>query len=964
MNKFYSTILLTLITVASFAQGGKIRGRIIEKTTAEAAIGATVKVLETNKAMFTDLDGTFSFDVAPGTYIIEIGYIGFKTTKISEITIKANETKVLDDILLEEDNKMLEEIVVRASLLRTTEEALNMIRKKSNVMLDGISAAKIRQIGDNTAVEAAKRITGVSIEGGKYVYIRGLGDRYSKTTLNNVDIPGLDPDMNTVQMDIFPTNLIDNIVVSKNFTAEQSADFTGGLLNVETKDFPERKLFAVSVSGGFNPSMHFNPNALSYKGGKTDWLGYDDGTRALPALANNAAIPTPISGSSDGEVNSFVRSFNPTLAAKRQRNTMNHGLNISAGDQLDIFKNSGRNLKLGYIFSLSYKSDQRYYDDVTYGEYQRFIDPTVNELRYATIQQGEFSENNVLIGSLGGIAIKSAKSKIRLTAMRLQNGESRAGKFNIKNSDAAVGQSGYFATSDNLEYNQRSLTNILLNGVHRFGDNKWQIDWKLSPTFSTSYDPDIRKTAFTVTDTKTSFNAGAGGNPSRIWRYLNEVNYTAKFDVDRNYTFKGNDARLKFGFSHLYKQRDYEIKFFDVQFFGRQSWDSADPSQVLSPQNIYPSGTNNIYYQSGNNNPNPNQYNSDINNTGVYASNEMSLNNKLKTVLGVRVERYVQRHTGRDQKFASGDVENGKNLVNEEVINSINLFPSVNFIYQLDEKTNVRLSYTKTIARPSFKELSFAQIIDPITNRIFNGSLFQYPAWNGNLKETNIDNIDLRLEKYLEGGQLISASVFYKHFLNPIELVRIPEQQTSSEFQPRNVGNGRILGLEFEFNHTLGFVSERLSNFAVNGNFTYLQSEITMSNVEFLARKNFEKTDQVVSNKRQMAGQSPFVINAGLTYNNVDKAVNVGLFYNVKGSTLTVVGIGLSPDVYSVPFNSLNFSFNKKIGTDDRFSVDVKATNLLNDKMEVNYKSFETKDATFSSISPGRTLSLGLSYRL
>lgn len=966
MNKKLFTLLflLALAPLIVLSQNGTVRGKVFEKNTSDPAIGATVAFLGTTVATFTDLDGTFSLSIKPGKYTIQVGYIGFQKFTVKDIEVKENEVSVLNDILLEEDTKVLEEVVVTASLLRTTEEALTMIRKKSNLMLDGISANKMRQIGDATAVEAAKRITGVSIEGGKYVYIRGLGDRYSKTTLNNVDIPGLDPDMNTVQMDIFPTNLIDNIVISKNFSANQGADFTGGLLNIETKAFPERKFLNFSISSAFNPSMHFNADALTYEGGKTDWLGFDDGTRKLPRLAENSVVPTPISGNSSENVNMFIKTFNPTLAATRQRNFMDVGFNFSTGNQIDIFKKSGKGLKLGYIFSASYKQDQRYYDDVSYGEYQRYIDPAQTELRFATTQEGEFSERNVLAGLLGGVAVKSKNSKIRLTAMRLQNGESRAGKFEITNSESAVGQSGYFATSDNLEYNQRSLTNVLLNGVHLFADNKWEIDWKFSPTFSTSYDPDIRKTAFTVTPTRVSFNAGAGGNPSRIWRNLEEFNGTAKVDIKRNYTYKGKDAAFLFGGSHLYKERDYEILFFDIQFFGSQSWTTNDASLVLTDENIYPASKNNIYYQSGNNNPNPNQYNSDVNNTGLYFLNEVYLNPKFKTIVGLRAEKYVQRHTGRDIKFANGDIANGNNLNNEVVINSLNFFPSLNFIYELTDATNLRIGYSKTIARPSFKEMSFAQILDPITNRIFNGSLFEYSDWNGRLVETKIDNLDVRYEKYFDKGDMFSISGFYKRFQNPIELVRIPEQQTSTEFQPRNVGQGQLFGTEIEFNKNLGFISTFLKDVKFNGNFTYLISEISMSDLEFNSRKSFERVSQSITNKRQMAGQAPFMINTGFSYQSLEKGFNAGIFYNVKGPTLNVVGIGLFPDVYTMPFHSLNMSLNKKFGKDEKYSIDVKAANLLNDTIDVNYKSFNAKDETFSSINPGRSFSIGFSYSL
>lgn len=955
------TFALLFFAGLVFGQTGTIRGTIIEASSGLTVIGANVVLAEDGSiGSTTDLDGEFTIQVAPGTYTLKVTYIGFQPLSIEGVEVTADKVTPLGQIQLSEDNVTLNEVVVQATAIRKSETAVLLLKKKAPAMLDGISSARMELTGDATAVEAAKRVTGVSIEGGKYIYVRGLGDRYSKTTLNGMDIPGLDPDRNTLQMDIFPTNLLDNIIVSKNFTAEMPADFTGGLLNIETKDFPEDKIMSVSVSTTYNPSMHFNPDFLTYDGGATDWLGIDDGTRALPDLARSDNIPTPISGASELEVNQFVRSFSPELAAQQQRNYLDFSAGISLGNQLDVGSN-GNNF--GYIFSLSYKNSYKYYDDVMYGEYQRFSEPSQYELRYATVQDGALGEQNILIGGLAGIAYKTQNSKYRLTAMHLQNGEKRAGFFNVDNDGEAVGQSGYLAVSDNLEYNQRGLTNVLLNGKHRLGESGWEIDWRLSPTISTSDDPDIRKTAFTQESQDTFFVAGAGGNPTRIWRYLDEVNLSARLDFSKDYEFNGEDAKLRFGASHVYKERDYEILFFDMQFFGRQDWPNPDPAVVLHPQYIYPSRPNRIYYQSGNPDPNPNAYSSNVNNTGFYISNEFTPFNNLKAILGVRAENFVQRHTGRDQLWANGDFQNGNNLDDEKVLESLDFFPTANLIYSLTDDQNLRFSYSRTIARPSFKELSFAQILDPITNRIFNGSLFAYSDWTGNLTETRIDNIDFRWELFQEGGQLFSISAFYKQFDNPIELVRIPEQQTSTEFQPRNVGDGQLYGIELEIRKNLTFISPGLENFAFSGNVTFVESQIDMSNVEFNARKNFERTGENLDNVRQMAGQAPYVINAGLIYSNPDKGWESGLFYNVKGETLEIVGAGLYPDIFFQPFHSLNFSLSKKFGEDNRSSIDFQISNILNDRVESFYQSFQARDRVFNSIGPGVAFGVGFGHK-
>ncbi len=960
---FYLGFGLILFSSFAYAQNGVIRGKVIESTSGEGAIGATVVLEGTSIAAFTDIDGEFTMEAPFGKHNISISYVGFQKKNISDITINEQKSEIyIENIVLDTDTKVLEEVVVKAQLLRTSEEAITMIKHHSPVILDGISSAKMKITGDATAVEAAKRITGVSIEGGKYVYVRGLGDRYTKTTLNGIDIPGLDPDRNSLQMDIFPTSLVDNIMVSKNFSAEMPADFTGGLMNVETKAFPENKVLNVSFGVGYNPQANLRSDFLTYDGGKYDLLAFDDGSRSLPELANGSNVPTPISGHSKQDVTSFVQSFNPELAVGTKNSPLNYSGGITFGNQKTLANKSN---KIGYLLSLNYKLDYQFYDNTTYGEYQRYKDASVSELRYATIQEGQYTDENVLIGGLAGIAYKGKKSKVRLMVMRLQNGEKRAGIFDIDNDGTAVGQSGYIAKSNNLEYNQRSLTNFLLGGTHYLNNDKFEVDWKLGTTYSASSDPDIRKTAFTYTNTgNILFSAGAGGNPSRIWRDLSEQNQNGRVDFTYNYGYKGNAAKLKFGVNILRKERDYEIKFFDMQFFGSQKWESDDIASVLDLKNIYPATKNNIYYQSGNNDPNPNQYNSTSLNQGYYVSNEMSLSEQMKVIAGVRLENFKQFHTGRDQRYASGDTQNGKNLDNDVVLNTINFFPSLNVVYRLGDLANARVAYAKTVARPSFKELSFAQIIDPLTNRIFNGSLFTYAAWDGNLKETNIDNFDFRLEKYSKGGQLMSISAFYKSFKNPIELIRIPEQQTSTEYQPRNVGDGSVLGVEIEIIKSLNFVHSALTNWQLSLNFSAVESKIDMSDAEYNSRLEYLKDGESIKQTRKMAGQAPYIINGGISYNDFEKGFDAGLFYNVKGSTLNIVGIGLFPDIYTEPFHSLNFGLNKSLGKSEKLSLDVKVSNILGDTVDIMYKSYNAENKIFSSINPGRSLSIGLSAKL
>lgn len=989
----FSSLLIFMILCSSWtytrAQTGTIRGTVIDDATGEPMIGVTIVVEGSSQGTATDFEGSFSLELQPGVYNLQVSFISYKTLNITSVNVVAGEINALGTIRLSEDIETLEDVVVvTADVIRNNEAALLTVKRKSANLLDGISADNFRKIGDSDAGAAIKRVTGVSVEGGKYVYVRGLGDRYTKTMLNSVDIPGLDPDRNSLQIDIFPTNLIDNMIVLKTALADLPADFTGGVVNIETKDLPDEKILDVSLGITYNPSMHFQDDFLDYEGSDTDWLGFDSDLRDLPP--NPRDIPRPLV-SDDDEVLNFSKSLSPVLAGKDETSFLDYSLGISLGNQIDLGSK-----KLGYIFSGTYKTSRTLYDDAAYGEYQRPTSQSDNdELIAASIQNGRLATKNVLLGGLGGLTFKGDNAKYTLTALHLQNGESKAGQFRIvsdpEDERNAVGKSNYIAeNSNNIEYSQRSLTNILLSGEHHVANDKWIVDWRLSPTFSDIKDPDIRVAAFTTDLGEPELDAGAAGFPTRIWRFLDETNLVGRLDITRNLELFNSDAKIKLGGYYTYKDREYEILSYNLAFFGSQpDWELDDPNIILVDENLYPN-SGNAYYQSANVFPNPNAYQSDVNNIAGYVSIEMNPFPKLKTILGLRVEDFTQKHTGRDQD-AAGVLSNaidagitnldsvisviqndpnsayGNALNDDKVLDATDFFPSVNLIYELKELQNIRLSYSRTIARPSFKELSYAQILDPISNRTFNGGLFSYntngDSWDGNLSETRIDNIDLRWELFAERGQTLSVSTFYKRFDDPIELVRIPSAQTNNEFQPRNVGDGQVYGAELEFRKSLDFVSPRFNNFYVNSNVTFTESVLDMTDVEFNARKDYERPGQDVDDTREMAGQAPFVINAGIGYEDFDIGLDAGLFYNVQGETLVVVGGGLFPDVYSEPFHSVNFNINKSFGEDDGLSLNLSVSNILNDKREQFYQGHDAEDQIFTSWSPGISFGVGIGYK-
>lgn len=945
-------LLVLILPVLMWGQKGLIRGQIIEGETGEPLFMANVALKGTLIGGTTDFDGNFELSADPGMYSVEFSFIGLNAVIVTDVLVESGEVTVINPIKLEPSNLELGEVTITAEAARNTETALITVKKKSVTLMDGISAAKLKKTGDSDAGDAAKRVTGVSVEGGKYVYVRGLGDRYTKTMLNGVDVPGLDPDRNSIQIDIFPTSLLENMVITKSSLAELPADYTGGLVNIETKEFPVKKMLSVSVSTSFNPSMHLNNEYISYEGGSTDFLGFDDGTRKIPNQVREGDQFLRPGFTSDERVSEFNKSFSKELGADQTTSPVDFGLGVTSGNQYTLANGN----KLGYIFSTTYKNETKFYDNAINSEYVVPSNDDDFQLDQATSQSGILGEKNILLAALAGVAYKTPEAKYKLTLMHLQNGVSTAAQQDIESIDAVPGQSNYSAKANILGYSQRGLTNLLLRGEHFMDEGAWKIEWTASPTLSNITEPDLRRTAFTVRPNGFIFAPGEGGNPQRNWRFLDEINLVGKVDVTREFNyFDERPAKFKFGVSHVYKNRDYEILGVDLQVNTTAPVFSGDPDEVLIDENLYSQGE--LYYSIISGNPNPNKFNSYSNNFGAYASGEFAPLLNLKAVIGLRMEYFTQNHTGRSTNPPII-------LEDERVLDALDLFPSINLIYALNEKQNLRLSSSRSIARPSFKELSFAQIIDPITNRIFNGGLFPYAGeWNGNLTETRINNFDLRWETFMERGELISVSVFAKTFDDPIELVRVPLAFTTSEFQPRNVGDGVLYGFELEARKSLAFLSPSFKKWSASVNYTWVRSRISMTDAEFENRLSFEKEGETLENTRSMAGQAPYIINTGISYDDIEKNFNAGLYYNVKGKTLAIVGGGIFPDVYTEPFQSLNFTANKSFGEDGKTSVNLKVSNLLNDVTELFYNSYKSDPQLFSSLAPGTSFSLGISYK-
>ena len=939
-KKIYSFLILLLLTFGfTSAQTGTLAGNIIDGEFIEPMAFANILVKGTTIGTTSDFDGKYQLELEPSTYTIVFSFVGYTTQEISDVVIKEGEVTPLDVTLT---TNSLEAVVITTSIKRNTENAVLNMQKKSVVVLDGLSAQAIKNTGASNLASAVKNIPGVSIEGGKYVYVRGLGDRYTKSILNGIDIPGLDPDRNTIQMDLFPTNILDNVIILKSASAEYPADFTGGIVDIVTKDFPTKPEYTFSLGTGYNPDMHFNDKYLTYTGSDTDVFGYDDGTRDLPIHRYQ-----PIPGTFENKLllTTLTNRFQRELQAKQETSNANFDFGFTLGNQYDIGSD-----KIGYQASFSYKNQTTFYENRQDGAFvKNSSDSSVNDLSFALKSNGSEGINNVVLNGMLGLTYKTDKSKFKANLLHIQNGESTAGSFDQVISQDGVGGGLEPLTKNALAYTERSVTNLLISGDHRFSDdeNALNLEWKFSPTFSKVMDKDHRITPLQQSGEGDFFiSPSASTFPIQLWRNLVEENWVVKIDLDKTVKLFGKPTKLKFGGAYTYKFRDFSIDDFTFNISGDDSFIAdGNVDNLLASENLWnpttDSGTHLVFGDQFN----PNDaYEGEQIIGATYFSAEFNLSEKLITVFGVRSEFFNSYYTGQN---------NSSVYDNESILDAFDLFPSANLIYELTDNTNLRSSYSRTTARPSFKEASVAQIFDPITNRLFIGSI--------NLTPTYVNNFDLRYERFGEVGQMFAVSGFYKDFKDPIEqafFLQAPTQLTVD-----NLGNAKVYGVELEVRQRLGFISEGLNNLKFNANVSFIKSELTMSDDEFESRRLAARNGERIDRERNLQGQAPFLLNFGLDYNNSDIGLQTSLFFNVQGETLEVVGIGLVPDVYTKPFEGLNFTLNKSFGENKRSFIDLKVSNILGSDRESAYQSYGTQDQIFSLRSPGTEFSLGYTFK-
>ncbi len=1002
-HSLLSLLCFFLFLTGAFAQNGYIKGKILDASTGEALIGASVVIQGTGTGSSTDLDGQYSFRVAPGTYNLVISYIGYSNQVVPGVQVQAGRSTVINRNL-SPDEEVLETIVVEGEVVAPKGEiqVLN-IKKKSPSFIDGVSGEFLRKTGDIDAAAAVSRVVGVNIEGGRYAYVRGLGDRYVQTTINGIQLPGLDPDRNGVQLDLIPARLLDNILIFKTFRPDLPGEFTGGLINISTSTFPEVLTVSASAAIGYNTNATFNDEFVDQVSSSSDWTGRDNGLRAIPGIIDpedrdiiprwdvhlfttNDARRQELSDLMRGQTLSFNSDFDPVLDAPPP----DYRFGFSVGNQIPI---GDKGFQLGYQTSFSYNRQFIFRDDA----FSRFLAATSDFETGILNQRVDQGEDQVLWGGLASIGAKLGKfNKLTFNFMYNQSGNQVSNRAGGTQPETTLFD--YFR-SNLVAYEQRALESYQLFGEHKFGDKKrFTFEW--SGAFSRSFfdQPDIRTSGYVFRDAffpSTPSSIYAGLNPSEVsalffetlefppvfgqltaesvplthyYRDLDQDNYNFKGDFTYEFNLRGNSkdkSSIKLG-ANYFKQ-DRVFREFSYTYFNFSSNVEGDfesivgqvPTVLIDPSlgNIYDQGAMiQDAYEIRNN------YEADKEIYAAYVMGDLWLSDRLRATVGVRFEQAQINFNLIGASFLP-DGDPLSQLVDTTLLDDFDVLPSLSLTYKLNAKMNLRLAYNRTLARPSFRELAPYESFDFLTGGFVVG--------NPNLERALIDNFDLRFEVFPGANELYSISLFYKEFdQNIISVFGTAAGGVTSQNTWENADVSRVYGAELEIRKNLGFINPFFGKMNLYFNASYLRSVADVPDDLLSAQRNqlinegVPESEINLTETRRMFQQPDYIFNTTLNYS--DTKIDANLVFNVLGNAATFFpGIfgRFNPTALQQPAPRLNFNITYRVL--ENFSVRFSANNLINPYFSQNYDVAGEDDDELTALERfklGRTFRLSLTY--
>ena len=911
LGKVLFLILLLTLSVMT-AMADNVKGQITDQQTREPLPGATVQVEGTTLGAVADADGFFTLQLKRGTYNLSVSYIGYRSQLLQGVKVQGEVTL---NVALEVDAQALGEVKVTAMARRNTEASMIEAARLSDQVVSNISAQEIKRTQDNNAGEVIRRVPGVSLIEDKFVMVRGLSQRYNNVWINGGAVPSSEADSRAFSFDIIPSSQIDNLVIVKSPSAEYPSDFTGGFIQINTKDIPAENTLSLSLGGNWNDASVFRQ--FKY------------------AEHSSSYVPQTLSTHPSGGIDLLQGGFNNDWRVRDRHPLGDLKLSGDWGARWQL-----GDAQLGLVGAANYTNETRTYRDMAnnlFGVYDAANDRS-NYLRRSTDNQYNRNER---LGAMLNLALLSASGNHKYELKNI---------FNRLTTERYTDRTGINAQSDNevgAEYYYRSRTtiNTQLTGKHTLAND--ELEWGASYSYANRRMPDRRR--YTIDDAleQGTLMLTAGNEINREFTKLDEHIVSANVNEKHTFHFGSFEPALKVGVYGEYRSRQYHTRQFIYNWnVDRNTLPNGfrrmEMTELLSNEDYY--GDDNLHLLEE-----PcmrNNYKGRYTLGAGYLAAALPLG-RLNVHAGVRYEfNQMELITNSRDDVESPQCRYYRNR---------DLFPSINTTYKLSERQQLRLSYGNSVNRPEFRELS------PMVYYDFD--LASHVQGNVNLASCYVHNIDLRYELYPSRGEQITLAGFYKHFKNPIEWTYTVAGGTSLIYSYENAQSADNFGLELDIRKDLAFLG--LRNFSLSFNGTLIHSRV-----------NFPAGSR--NENRPMQGQSPYLINTGLFYKNERHQLNVTLLYNRIGKRIIGVGRSEGstgsddnarvPDSYEMPRDCFDLTLSKRFG--EHLEIKANVRDLLAQK--VSYKQFaeaRNPDGSLREVEqitrqykPGRNFGLTATY--
>ena len=919
--------VLGLAAVPAFAQQAaqtvRVTGIVRDETNAIPLPGVPVEVVGTTEVVYTDVDGRYILQVAPGARQIKAVVDGYDEKTIN-VEVTPGRTMTVDVGLRMKSFAQTVTVTAQAVDLETSSAEAQLIeRRQAAVITDNVGSQEIRQNGDSDAAGAMQRVTGLSLVDNQYVFVRGLGERYSNTTLSGSVLPTTEPDKKVVPLDLFPSGLIDSVQVSKSYSPDRSAEFAGGLVQIVPLRLPFQPVVDFSYGLNYYETATGKTIPMSPLGGR-DWLGFDNGARALPSGIPSTKIVrrgvfTPDVGYAADEITAFGRLFENRWLPQSRAGKPGQSWSATLGNRFGSF---------GIVTSVTHS----YKEQFTEEDRRFFRIGDANTLDATNDYHMQTGSQRAQLGIVGNVSYQfSPSQRISLENFYTHSGRDEGRFFQGVNLDNAREYQNY-----RLQYIEEGLISNGLSGEHFFQNlSNSRVDWRVSYARATRDEPDLREALY-------ERNLRGDGTPNTAlpFVYADESQsgfrmFNALEDDTREGGFNwatlsspgGRPTQLKFGFNYIERTRDFSSRRFHFIPLTTQKADSGNLlfDNRLGPEEIFVSSNIGTAFRLNEETRPTDAYAGELNTTSGYGMMDIGLTARTRLVAGARVERFDQTVITQDPFGLFARQIQAEN-------NNTDVFPAVNLVQAIGAGSNLRVSYSTTVNRPEFRELAEFEFTDVVGNRAVKG--------NPNLVRALIQNVDARWELFTGGRGVVAASTFFKHFDKPIERVVIAAANPIATFQ--NSDRARNFGIELEAGHQVG------DNFFFNANYTFVDSTITLLPEQRTVQTSLE---------RPLAGQSKNLFNVAAEY--AWRGFSTRLLYNYFGDRISDVGANEAPDIIEEGRGSLDLVFGQKIR-----SLGIRLT--LENLTDSDYQWTQTLSTveTQRLYRLGRTVALSFSYNV